>query len=860
MIYKRNNILNIPNIISLIRLLLSPFLFLIIGLRGGSFWFIIPIFLLLILISDIIDGSLARSLPKKSRFGKLFDVVADKFFILMLFGSLSVNHGFPAFVILIIVIRDILVLGGNLILMKLNKRQYVLQNIWEKISMFTGTILFVIASLETIWSMTTTLSIVFVLVNVIIIIISLVHFLAEYTITILPKKLLPLKVVSPILIIAVFLIFVTNWFVQNYIKTHTDPTFYNENAIKTDINKSKNETDKQSDEWMNIDKNKKSILVLGPALGRMSSDSLIVWVVTENEETLDLIVYDDKKKSNIIYETVIETKKDRGFTGYAQITGLSPETTYYYDIQSNIAKVGVFRDIIKTDKAYEMQIPLGKDYDPEKKTNEEEDSILRNIEKELGIEDKVKEIKKRYPEDAYYYGIETIYESVIDEQLKDYTHFTTFPEDNQDFSTMRFMVTSGHKPLDTSIDDYYHSPVVPYQFRMWEALSRHIKMEHFDFLLLIGDQVYNDAPFEDTMPTKAEYRKMLEDEKYKIQKEKEVRNAYRRNYINYWKFHSMRKVMASTPSFMIWDDHEMIDGWGSDKSHKDEITQFMIKQGIEVYNEFQDVFNPEVYEDSGKYYFHFDYGKMGFFVPDLRLNRDITKPYSEYPLMGKEQWDDFKTWLISKDTLKKDSIFIGLSVPLVAVPNWITDWLSETKDGIGDDMRDRWFYKKNRPEMLKMTDYLFEYQNKTDAKAYTMGGDIHVSLLSRIINKNHNTLDKSDAYLYEFSSSGISNEDSATQSSYALFKTIYGNNKISAEYYSQVMKIVGMLNYGVVEASRINEDYDIKYYVAFETENTPNSVGYRLMYSSYTQDGFPAEDIKIKHFYLETPSSEEETE
>lgn len=769
----------------------------------------------------------------------------------MLFWSLNANHGFPFFAVFIIIIRDVLVIGGNFILYRLNKPKYVLQNVWEKISMFTGFTLALIVSLEGIWFMTVTLSIVLVLINVILLIISLVHFLAEYSVVILPKKLIPLKLALPVLVLIIFAVLISNWFFQNYIDRPTDPTFYNPSPVKANTKQNKNEVDKQSDEWMNTDKNKESILLLGPALGQMSDDSLIVWVVTENEEMLDLIVYNDKEKSNPpVFETTIETNQHEGFTGLGRISGLMPRTTYYYDIKSNVAKVEVFRDIIKTDKVYEVQIPLGKNYD-ENGNDEDSNSILRNMEKELGIEEEMGSIKKQYPEEDYYYSIEASYESVIDEYLRDYAQFTTFPEDNEDFSTMRFMVTSGHKPLDTSIDDYYHTPVFPPQFRMWEVLSRHIKIEHFDFMLLIGDQVYNDAPFEDTMPTEAEYKRILEDDEFKKQKENEIRNAYRRNYINYWSFPSMRKVMASTPSFMIWDDHDIIDGWGSDERHFNEINQFMIEQGVAVYDEFQDVFNPDVYNDSEKYHYHFDYGNMGFFVPDLRLYRNVTKPYSERPLMGEAQWADFETWLVSKDVLKKDSIFLGLSVPLVDVPNWITDWMSETKDGIGDDMRDRWFYKKNRPEMLRMIDYLFEYQNKTDASAYTMGGDIHVSLLSRIINKDHNTRDKNDAYLYEFSSSGISNEDPSTQSTYAFFKMIYGDNKISEEYYSQVMKIVRVLNYGVVEATKIDNDYDVRYYVAFETDDTPRSAGYRLMYSSYTQDGFPAGDVKMKEFSLD---------
>jgi len=299
---------------------------------------------------------------------------------------------------------------------------------------------------------------------------------------------------------------------------------------------------------------------------------------------------------------------------------------------------------------------------------------------------------------------------------------------------------------------------------------------------------------------------------------------------------------------MMWDDHDFRDGWGSyPEDTKDPIVLFMRDQSTKVYEEFQNVFNPKPYsEDKTSWHYYFDYGKIGFFIPDLRYHRDLNKPISENPLMGKKQWQDFDKWITGK-ALDKSVIFLGSSIPFVDAPNWIIDWLSFNIDGLEDDMRDRLYYEKNRPEMIQMLDRLFEYQEKTDSKAYTFGGDIHVNLMSRIINRNSISKDPNDSIIYEFSSSGIGNEDPDAQLFYAIFKVIFGNNDISSKYYSQELKIRNVMNYGVVEISKIvNGKYDVKYYVAYEIGNTPDSVGYQLFYQSNTITPFPEKDIELK--------------
>jgi hypothetical protein len=721
---------------------------------------------------------MANKTGKQTQSGKYLNPIANKVFTLMMILPLIIYHGLPPIFIFLFIGREVLIIIGNIILKAMNKQKLILQNIWEKLSMFFLVILYLFIAGEYVIPMSAQLPLVLILLNLLLLYFSIVHYLSRLLIVIF-RKVTILKVLLPILVILGFILFLSLWAYSYYFDTKMSREFHNNNPINTPVTDLMDKPPSES--WQNASP-EDEVLVLGPALGRMTDESVLIFILTQEEQTLNAIIYQDENHNNQLAMETIQTYKEDGFTGSVIINGLEPETYYYYDIMQNE-------------------------------------------------------------------------ESVVPDYLKPYCMFKTFPEDGDSFEEMRFMVTSGHKPLDTSVDDYYRSPIYPPQFRMWEALSRHIQQEHFDFLLLIGDQAYNDAPYEDTLPDDEQFQLIQSDKQYRKLHQKTVRDAYRKNYIRFWNHPSIKKVMASTPSFMIWDDHEFKDGWGSNKEDStDPKVIYMKEQHIKVYEEYQNVFNPQPFNDDGKsWHFSFNFGDTAFFVPDLRGHRDINKSIDDFPLMGEKQWIDYDNWIKDEETLNKKAIFLGLSVPLVAVPNWITKWLSNIKGDLADDMKDRWFFWKNRPEMIRMIDTLFEYQEKSGNPAYPMGGDIHVSLLSRIINKESRTDNPDDDIIYEFSSSGIANEDPSTQASYAIFKQIMGDNEISNDYYSQVLKIVHVLNYGVVEVNRLdNGDYDFRYYVGYEIPNTPDSILYRLMYSSNIESNFPRQDIVHKLFTSNT--------
>ena len=136
---KNNQIFNIPNLISISRIVLCfPLIYYLSKIpnklyyhdlnRYSSELIIILIIIFLMLLSDVLDGVVARYLKNITNFGKLIDPVADKVSILIVIIYLTQKPGLEGFLILIYFIllcfRDIMIAVVGLYLMNKNNRTF----------------------------------------------------------------------------------------------------------------------------------------------------------------------------------------------------------------------------------------------------------------------------------------------------------------------------------------------------------------------------------------------------------------------------------------------------------------------------------------------------------------------------------------------------------------------------------------------------------------------------------------------------------------------------------------------------------------------------------------------------------------
>lgn len=101
--------MNLPNLITLGRILLVPVIVWAIG--SGQFVVALVLFLLAG-ISDAIDGFLAKHFSMQSEIGALLDPLADKALLVTIYVALGITGDIPRWLVILVVSRDIMIVGA----------------------------------------------------------------------------------------------------------------------------------------------------------------------------------------------------------------------------------------------------------------------------------------------------------------------------------------------------------------------------------------------------------------------------------------------------------------------------------------------------------------------------------------------------------------------------------------------------------------------------------------------------------------------------------------------------------------------------------------------------------------------------
>jgi cardiolipin synthase len=104
---------NLPNILTLTRILLLPFF--VAMLIYNQYRYALIIFIAAS-VTDILDGFIARITKQITDFGKILDPVADKFFLVTSFILMSYIGLIPLWLAIVVISKDLIVVTGSFIL------------------------------------------------------------------------------------------------------------------------------------------------------------------------------------------------------------------------------------------------------------------------------------------------------------------------------------------------------------------------------------------------------------------------------------------------------------------------------------------------------------------------------------------------------------------------------------------------------------------------------------------------------------------------------------------------------------------------------------------------------------------------
>lgn len=245
---------------------------------------------------------------------------------------------------------------------------------------------------------------------------------------------------------------------------------------------------------------------------------------------------------------------------------------------------------------------------------------------------------------------------------------------------------------------------------------------------------------------------------------------YRDVYCGYWGFQSVQEVFDSFPTYMIWDDHEIGDGWGSYYARDDgagdvvrrmlptweekglthaagrELAERMFRTARRAYVEYEHSHNPPTGE--GVFDYSFRRGGCAYYVLDGRGQRDVNR--ESFRILGREQFDRFDGWAGGLDPEETAFLFVVSAVPVLHTRAGLVSadehWLIEHA-GLDDDLRDSWEHELHDEERKALLQVLFRAAAK-GIRVCVLSGDVHVSAMFSIEDGKGN-------HIYQLTSSAI---------------------------------------------------------------------------------------------------------
>lgn len=146
--------MNLPNKLTIFRMILVPIMVIIpyLNIQGEVFgipisFLIIDFIFIIASITDKLDGSIARSRNLVTNFGKFLDPIADKILVLAALILLVEFGKIPAWIPIIILFREFMVSGYRLIAVE-NGGKVIAASVWGKLKTVTQMIAIILLFID----------------------------------------------------------------------------------------------------------------------------------------------------------------------------------------------------------------------------------------------------------------------------------------------------------------------------------------------------------------------------------------------------------------------------------------------------------------------------------------------------------------------------------------------------------------------------------------------------------------------------------------------------------------------------------------------------------------------------------------
>jgi hypothetical protein len=302
-------------------------------------------------------------------------------------------------------------------------------------------------------------------------------------------------------------------------------------------------------------------------------------------------------------------------------------------------------------------------------------------------------------------------------------------------------------------DEEEDGPTAASRNALWRQLGVEHTRQPFHLLIQGGDQLYADTLWQ-AVPELGAWRnlpwKQGNAHPFTPSMAEEAGRYYFERYCWLWSQPEIAPILAAIPSLMMWDDHDIFDGWGSWPNDRQQcpVFQGLMSVAREHFALFQLAARPDrlpasFADPQGRQFgFSCRAGGIGIIAPDLRSER------SRERIMSETSWQQFEAALAG--LVDCTHLLVMSSVPLVNADLSAVERVFVALPGhsdLEDDLRDQWQSFAHREEWKRMLRCLVAFAARTGARVTSVSGEIHLGALGRVEGEG--------AVVHELTSSGI---------------------------------------------------------------------------------------------------------
>jgi PhoD related phosphatase len=316
------------------------------------------------------------------------------------------------------------------------------------------------------------------------------------------------------------------------------------------------------------------------------------------------------------------------------------------------------------------------------------------------------------------------------------------------------------------------------------------KFGPWDLLLMGGDQVYSDSIWVD-VPELAAWCELAYDQRmayaFSPALRLKVEVFFENLYLARWSQAEIRVTMGSVPTVMMWDDHDIMDGWGSYpfEQHHCPVYQGIFSVAKQYFMLFQqqtaDAMPPATLPGQSGFSKGFRIGGMGLLALDMRSERAphdprapavamtnhaagttggaaATNPPGDYvpdQVMSEASWRAVYQWLDAQEDMAH--LLIMSSIPVVHPTFGLLEKMLGALPGqqeLEDDLRDHWTSPPHLQERLRLVHRLLRLSANKQCRVTLLSGDVHVAAVGAV-ESDRNDVPPNARVINQLTSSGI---------------------------------------------------------------------------------------------------------